>query len=749
MNLQLYGTIVLGLLLLLQGCKAEEAEERGRYTEEQKIIYKDEVKTTSLATEEREPEKVIVANDVVPPNISPVVPLPEPIPLLTPFLVRPFNGGGRNPKKPKSTVKPKKDDWPRWGQNSTNNHHNQAASISTSDVLNLVEVCAIDYTRGVSIPGITENINSEPIIVNNVVYWTGWGGQVGAARLRRDSNNQIEGCDDLWVQDISTLLDLDIETTEPSVRVSPAYYVTNQGRGALLYTGIGSPFMFPTPFIANETPVFAFALDALSGKLVFSIEAAEAGIEDPDNAYPQITSSPVVHDGVAYFGIASVNNVYSSLLNVPISHRGQVVALDLNGEGSNGSPFVKWRQFMIPKKPTNWEGQWFAGGGVWGGGASILPNVGRYNKGIIYFGTGQLYAYPQFTADCMSELVPPENFNGFIADRRGQTGGGALECYQRSVDELRQMGIDAPLATNSVVALNMDDGSFVWHYNTQGIDAWQLGCGPDADETAPGCTVNIAGPDWDIGGSAPVLAGVDNKYQVISHTKGGAIFLLDALSGEKIYNLDLCTGSIFGGIHWGLSYDAENEHILAACSGGSYNAVFGSTIRYLQILADGTETCATGFLNAIDIRTGDLKWQAVAAQSAPLVDCPITESPTDLRFKDGLSFDFIYNNRVDPGVVVHHLPSLPDVPVVAVGAARMHSPASIADNKIFVTTLLGSTYILNAPDGSYINQILCDRGGSYQGVSVTSDAVAFGCGYAQIGTEFAGSSIMVYSPSQL
>jgi hypothetical protein len=635
-------------------------------------------------------------------------------------------------------------DWPRWGQNLTNNHHNRQSKISKEDLERLSLKCTINYRRGL-LTTTTGSISQQPIIVKDVLYWTGFGGQVGAAKLVRDTNGEIARCDDIWVQDISNLLSLGVETSEPNTRVSPAFYHTQDGRGALLFTAIASSFSLPGPVEALNTPIYAFALDAKSGHKLFQIIVADAGVTNPDNAFAITTSSPIVHEGIAYFGISSFNNVFSSF-GYPITFRGQIFALDLNKK----VPELKWKQYVLPAKPDTIgvNEPWFAGGGVWASGASILPNAGKDNKGLIFFGSGQLYNAPLFTQSCMNETVISQNFNGFIADQKGETGAGALECYEQSTKELiNTYGINHPIASNSIIALNIADGSFAWHVPTNGIDTWQLACGVDINPSI-GCSVEVPGPDWDVGGSNPILIEVDGEHRILSHNKGGQLFQINALTGQIIMRADVCVGTISGGIHWGLSYDSINQQILAPCSGGQFpgNNGFGEPELVRSILADGTEICARGYLNAMDVRTGNLLWQAVAPEAASLVRvCPSSDYQVDIRFKSGIAFDVVTKNIIDPNVNVIYMPFDSNIPLKLPEKSRMHSPVSIAGGMIFMPVYHGSTYIIDAITGTYLKQLHCTQGAQYQGTSVTDDIVSFGCGYGSFGGEAdVGDSIMVF-----
>ncbi|MCW8470861.1 hypothetical protein OQJ19_09380 [Fluoribacter gormanii] len=634
-------------------------------------------------------------------------------------------------------------DWNNWGQNIQNSHHNINSGVTVDNVKKIVELCKIDYTQGlVPTPSNTSSFSNsaKPVIVNDTIYWTGFAGVIGAHQIQRDEYGNFIGCNQLWVQNVGTLVGLVLPFGyTPSVRSSPAYYERGNGQGTLLYTAIDSIFSLP-PSLWFITPPFAIALDAKTGEKLWQIDLVDPSevAVGMDAVTPSTTASPRIYKNTAYLGFSSLNNAFG---NLPMTFRGHMIALNLGGQGlSPDMPSIKWTQFTIPPRPANYQpGTWFAGGGVWASAPSIIPELG-----LIIYGSGQLYNYPDFASACMQRpqsITTPE----FSTTQKGQTGKGATECLKEAEARLKQLGITQPLASNSIIALNMKDGSYSWHVPTQGLDNWQGSCGLNIDQP---CNVPVPGPDWDISGSSPIVADLKSLGKVvISHNKGGALFWIKAETGKVIRKADVCVGSAIGGTHWGLSYDPKNETIYVACSAGGIVPNFGGVVNYLSILANGRKTCMSGYLNAIDANTGQLKWQTLPAQSE-IVDvnspgCPDQLYSVDERFKYGLNFDIVIKNNQFK-VPVNVMPNSSKIPLAHQQKARSNGVPANANDIVYWPVYYGTVYALDAKTGAYLKEMNCDEGAMYVGPSVAKGLVMLGCGYGNFNSADVGKSIMVY-----
>lgn len=648
---------------------------------------------------------------------------------------------------------PPLQNWDNWGQNTNNTHHNLNSGIyGESDVQKIINLCKIDYTEGSE----SENASlfstsSKPVIVGDVIYWTAFAGKIGAHQIMRDQNGKFISCHKKWVKDVSVITDLEgapLLETAPSVRSSPAFYTRPNDQGTLLYIAYSNIFSLPAD-LRFSTPPIAFALDAETGEKLWQIQLVdEASVAfDGDAVAPTTTSSPRIYENTAYVGLASLNNVILPVEPPPhLTFRGHMIALDLGGNGlAPDLPSVKWTQYTIPPKPDDYEpGTWFAGGGVWGSTPSIIPELG-----LVIFGSGQLYNYPDFTADCM-EIEEFTDFGTFVTTKKGETGKGAQECLLATEQTLKEMGITQPLATNSIIALHMKDGTYAWHVPTAGIDSWQSACGPEGDMP---CNVPVVGPDWDVGGNSPLVATLPNFGQVvIGHNKGGEIFWIAAKTGTVLRKADVCTGSALGGIHWGISYDSSTQTIFAPCSGGMDAPSFNAEISFLSKLANGAGYCKIGYLNAIDAVTGALKWQAIPAVSQldPVGSetCPDVEYQSDRQFKYGLNFEVVIKNQI-LNVPVHPMPESDLIPLKNQGKARSNGVPAISNGIVYWPVYYGMLYALEANTGKFIAQMSCDEGALYTaGPSTANGLVSFGCGYGTANPVDVGRFIMVYGLDQ-
>ncbi|MGV3593139.1 MAG: PQQ-dependent dehydrogenase, methanol/ethanol family [Gammaproteobacteria bacterium] len=206
------------------------------------------------------------------------------------------------------------------------------------------------------------------------------------------------------------------------------------------------------------------ALDAKTGKEVWSVQTT-----DPERPYT-ITGAPRVADGKVIIGNGG------SELGV----RGYVTAYDANsGEQA-------WRFWVVPGNPadgfenpdvefaaTTWAGNWWE---VGGGGTSWDSIIYDPEARLVYIGTGN----------------------------------GSPWSH-----EVRSNDIGDNLFLSSIVALNVDDGRVVWHYQTTPADNW--------DYTAVQGLMQ----------AELVIDGVERKV-IMQAPKNGFFYVLDRLTGELL-----------------------------------------------------------------------------------------------------------------------------------------------------------------------------------------------------------------------
>ncbi len=112
--------------------------------------------------------------------------------------------------------------------------------------------------------------------------------------------------------------------------------------------------------------------------------------------------------------------------------------------------------------------------------------------------------------------------------------------------------------SDSVIAINKENGNIEWIYQAESGDAWNMGCFVEADANCP----EQDGPDWDFGASV-VLAKIDNKNVLFAGRKSGHVYALDPDDkGKPLWIKRIGKGGFAGGVHWGMTTD--NKSIFAA-----------------------------------------------------------------------------------------------------------------------------------------------------------------------------------------
>ena len=242
----------------------------------------------------------------------------------------------------------------------------------------------------------------------------------------------------------------------------------------------------------------AYAIDAITGELLWKRRV------DP---HPKltITGSPRYYDGRLYVPMSSsewaaaADPAYECC-----TFRGGVAALDATtGE-------TVWKTYSIADAPaevgTNSAGatRWHpAGAPVWNS-----PTIDVKRKRL-YVGTGEAYTSP------------------------------------------------AANTSDSVLAIALDDGELLWHYQSIEGDAWNMACfiggGPNCPEEN--------GPDLDIGAPPVLVTLADGRDVLVTGQKSADVFALDPDDGELLWRRRTGRGGFAGGVHWGLATEGTRVYV--------------------------------------------------------------------------------------------------------------------------------------------------------------------------------------------
>ncbi|MFL2839669.1 MAG: PQQ-binding-like beta-propeller repeat protein [Pseudohongiellaceae bacterium] len=106
--------------------------------------------------------------------------------------------------------------------------------------------------------------------------------------------------------------------------------------------------------------------------------------------------------------------------------------------------------------------------------------------------------------------------------------------------------------SDAVLAMDLDSGEMVWSAQLTRDDAWNGAC----SRNAPNCPEED-GPDYDIGAS-PILTQDENGRDIIMvGQKSGMVYALNPDDGGLIWEQRAGSGGTMGGIHYGMSANAE------------------------------------------------------------------------------------------------------------------------------------------------------------------------------------------------
>lgn len=331
------------------------------------------------------------------------------------------------------------------------------------------------------------------------------------------------------------------------------------------YTGIGGDISRTSPTLAGDMLV----IGDLSAPNIMGIDAKSGDLRwitklDPD-PHAIITGSPVLADDTIFVGTSQAGTS---------TYPGALVALNPH------TGAILWRSYSLP----NPDG---LPGGYWGAVMFGPPAVDVQDRLV-------------FAAFKVAQGEPP----AVKACNAAATGGFSESCEQPGS------------YLSSIVAFDLKTGTPVWSYRVVGEAPWQRACGsqsPAATWCAPESDNPLNGGDkWDLGGSGPNVFetghGRDRRTVVGVGEKSGVYIVLDARTGEFIWNTLVGPGGDMGGMEWGTAYDGDRIYV---------SITNQHHIQYL--LTDNgklTSTIATGgSWAALDPDGGKIIWQRADPQT--------------------------------------------------------------------------------------------------------------------------------------
>lgn len=398
-------------------------------------------------------------------------------------------------------------------------------------------------------------------------HWNAWGGSLGNTRFQAASMAKLTREDvpklqlkwafafpgETFTESQSTIIDGRLFVGSPSGTVyaldaktgcSAWTFTADAGvKAPIAIAAVGSPQRFVAYFGDQSGKVYA--VDAADGNLIWK----KLGDTHPS---ARVTGGIQVFEGRAYVPMSSLEELLTMDPDYKCCvFRGSVSAYDaLSGE-------LIWKRYTIDQEPVLGSVDKAGNEMVGPSGAAVWSAVTIDAKlRRIYIGTGDNYSNPPTTM------------------------------------------------SDAIMALSLDTGEYVWHYQGLGGDAWNIGC---ATESQAGCPED-AGPDEDMGASPILITRPDGRRILIGAQKSGVAHALDPdRNGALLWKKKLARGGVQGGLQWGQSSD------------GDYLYASRSDLNWLDTGVYGPEPKVDpnqgGGLMAVNLDNGDIAWEA------PPVDC--------------------------------------------------------------------------------------------------------------------------------
>jgi polyvinyl alcohol dehydrogenase (cytochrome) len=145
--------------------------------------------------------------------------------------------------------------------------------------------------------------------------------------------------------------------------------------------------------------------------------------------------------------------------------------------------------------------------------------------------------------------------------------------------------------TDSILAINLKNGSIEWSFQATENDIFLSGCMNKRDGL--NCPKEGQFRDVDFGASTVIAQRSNGKDVILAGQKSGTLWALDPdANGKVLWQRDFGTGSPIGGIHWGIAFDGER--------------VFAPVHQFAG--PDGKDHNQTPGLHAVNVDTGDVVW---------------------------------------------------------------------------------------------------------------------------------------------
>lgn len=613
--------------------------------------------------------------------------------------------------------------WPQWTREANGQLYSspQANSITRDNAEDLSTLCDLPFS---TVP--TVGSNAQPVVRGDYVFFP----SVDTGEIF--CYNRYT-CERLWYVDVAEIFEDNIPASGTDVKVnastsvitarqSPVLYRRDDQREVLLFGAPSDRFdcIVNNVTFCQNLSTYVIELDMMTGNYLRHVKTTDQSVPEEFNSH--YAGSATTSEGKIYFGTSSFANVFTQF-GTPCLHIGALHKIDIE------NMTLSWKSYTLPTG---------TGAGGWCG-ASIWARIAVDEElGNIYTATGNTQYHPADVEACFAGADPnnPANYSQLSIDCLAD----AKTLYPGEV-----------IAPDSLIAFRITDGNVQWTYSPGGLDTFNTACpqfGPNPrDGGGIGCQ-GFQGPDWDFGGTVSIVdLGVEKI--IVGGSKSGAVFAVEAVSGDPRWGVNLGPGGTVGGVHWSGGYNPDLELFYAHNAGdASIDGYQSNVLSAPNLIARDVQTCNAGTTHAIDVKTGNIVWQSVDGWGNYSVD-GVGTFPPDCTFSNvsfvveefkkawNLTNTAGEDRLVDAGnsTATFATPCVRDTSGPAnlqdPEFARQHGAIAVTQDIIFSGSMTGLLYAQDARTGDCLNVLPCGRGGIYGGATVVDDQVFVQCGYGK------------------
>eukprot|EP01083_Nonionella_stella_P036225 98859_1 len=586
--------------------------------------------------------------------------------------------------------------WPTYGGSAMNQQSTTSSILNTTNIHQVSINCTYTSPGGIGFTGYVT------IDDQNFSYFSDASGYITSVHL--------DTCQPQWRTHIGTLLGFNTSIKVASYQTLTLFQDSSGEEGLIFGAPTSRSPYFDTNY-PTDAGCYAIAVH-LNGSFWWKVLL---GGEENNSSDACTTHGFTVDDDYAYGGIA------------------QSASYDLEDKQFMG------RYFMIDIDQHEIVNVWYPFPDTDSSSDRTYAGIAMYNfpaiiGDYVIFGTSNLWRTPTNIDECLS--TDDGNMSIDYDEYLDLDDCNYRDvCGQDRSDNKYYRCLEKDLYPSSLVILNKHTFYLEHAFTLQGLDVFYgLEC-LDNVSYSSNCP-SAVGFNADL--TAVAAFYFNEELYVAASQKSARLHVLNVKTGELVVSRKYGPQSTNG--QFGMAVDEASLIGITSING---DGAYGRKSRYT--LANGVTVCATGSIQAFDVRTGEVRYQIVNPygyiNDSYCLNDSIWDQYQDYTELSGTNCE--YPNPKGPSETATVI--IPPMwgngtmlPMYWHERAMFRAPVTIVNDMVIIPSDTGDIWIHDLHDGSFIHHFVCpntrteegqwNRAGIKGGVSVVNDRIVFYCG---------------------